>query len=119
MTSFNHYALGAVAQWLHTTVAGLGASEPGYRDIVFRPRPGGGITWASAAHESPYGRVAIRWELDATELTVETTVPTGVTARIEWPDGGVTTLPTGTTSTRRQHLTLGANRPTATQRSLA
>jgi len=60
MTSFNHYALGAIAQWLHTTVAGLTANAPGYRDIIFRPRPGGGITWAGAAHESPYGRVAIQ-----------------------------------------------------------
>ncbi|MET7695010.1 family 78 glycoside hydrolase catalytic domain [Streptomyces sp. NPDC005483] len=103
MTSFNHYALGAVAQWLHTTVAGLTMSAPGYRDIVFRPRPGGGLTWASAAHESPYGRTAIRWELREAHLTVETTVPTGATGRIEWPDGGVSTLPTGTTTTRRPH----------------
>ncbi|MFD8001666.1 family 78 glycoside hydrolase catalytic domain [Streptomyces mirabilis] len=101
MTSFNHYALGAVAQWLHTTVAGLTAASPGYRDIVFRPRPGGGITWAGAAHESPYGRVAIRWELHASGIKVHTTVPTGTRARIEWPDGGVTTLATGTTTTRR------------------
>ena len=104
MTSFNHYALGAVAEWLHGTVAGLGASEPGYRDIVFRPRPGGGITWAHAAHESPYGRVEIRWELDESGLTVRATVPTGTTARVEWPDGGVTVLSTGTTTTvRRAH----------------
>ncbi|MET8983159.1 family 78 glycoside hydrolase catalytic domain [Streptomyces sp. NPDC004539] len=104
MTSFNHYALGAIARWLHTTVAGLVANAPGYRDIVFRPRPGGGLTWARAAHESPYGRVAIRWELREAELVVETTVPTGATGRIEWPDGGVTDLPTGTTTTSRpQH----------------
>jgi alpha-L-rhamnosidase len=101
MTSFNHYALGAVAQWLHTTVAGLDASAPGYREVVFRPRPGGGITWASAAHESPYGRVAIRWELVGTELIVETTVPTGAIGRIEWPDGAVTDLPAGSTTTSR------------------
>ncbi|MEU5046702.1 family 78 glycoside hydrolase catalytic domain [Streptomyces griseorubiginosus] len=101
MTSFNHYALGAVAEWLHGTVAGLGASEPGYRGIVFRPRPGGGITWAHAAHESPYGRVEIRWDLDESGLTVRATVPTGTTARVDWPDGGVTVLPTGTTTVRR------------------
>ena len=100
MTSFNHYALGAIAQWLHTTVAGLTTSAPGYRDVVFRPRPGGGLTWASAAHESPYGRVAIRWELQESELTVETTVPIGARGRIEWPGGGVTHLPTGTTTSR-------------------
>ncbi|MFF3967627.1 family 78 glycoside hydrolase catalytic domain [Streptomyces griseorubiginosus] len=103
MTSFNHYALGAVAEWLHGTVAGLGASEPGYRGIVFRPRPGGGITWAHAAHESPYGRVEIRWDLDESGLTVRATVPTGTTARVDWPDGDVTVLPTGTTTVRRAH----------------
>lgn len=102
MTSFNHYALGTVAQWLHTTVAGLTAATPGYRDIVFRPRPGGGITWARAVHESPYGRVAIRWELHSSGIQVHTTVPTGATARIEWPDGGVTALDAGNTTTWRR-----------------
>jgi alpha-L-rhamnosidase len=101
MTSFNHYALGAIAQWLHTTVAGLSAAAPGYREVVFRPRPGGGLSWAEAAHESPYGRVAIRWELHASQLEVRTTVPTGASARIEWPDGSVTNLPAGATTTRR------------------
>lgn len=37
MTSFNHYALGAVADWLHRVVAGIEATEPGYRSILFRP----------------------------------------------------------------------------------
>jgi alpha-L-rhamnosidase len=103
MTSFNHYALGAVAQWLHTDAAGLTAAAPGYREVVFRPRPGGGLTWASAAHESPYGRVAIRWQLNPSgNLSVRTTVPTGVSARIEWPDGHVTVHEAGTTTTRVQ-----------------
>jgi alpha-L-rhamnosidase len=99
MTSFNHYALGAIAQWLHATVAGLNAAAPGYRDVVFRPRPGGGITWAAAAHESPYGRVAIRWQVHARGIEVQTTVPAGTRARIEWPDGQVTVLPPGSVTT--------------------
>ena len=37
MTSFNHYALGAVADWMHRRVAGLAAGDPGYRTIVVRP----------------------------------------------------------------------------------
>ncbi len=44
MTSFNHYALGAVADWLHRTVGGLAPAQPGYRQIAVRPRPGGGLT---------------------------------------------------------------------------
>ena len=55
MTSFNHYALGAVADWMHRTVAGLAPAEPGYRVLRVAPRPGGGLTHASARHETPYG----------------------------------------------------------------
>ncbi len=53
MTSFNHYALGAVADWIHRTVAGLAPAEPGYRRLLIRPRPGGGLTWARAEHDTP------------------------------------------------------------------
>jgi alpha-L-rhamnosidase len=85
MTSFNHYALGAVADWLHRVVAGIEATEPGYRSILFRPQPGGGFTGASAAHETPYGRASIDWRLDGPELTVKVVVPTGTSAVVELP----------------------------------
>jgi alpha-L-rhamnosidase len=58
MTSFNHYALGAVADWLHRTIAGLAPAEPGYRQLAIEPRPGGGLTHASARHRTPYGIAA-------------------------------------------------------------
>ncbi len=61
MTSFNHFALGAVADWIHRTVGGLAPLDAGYRRILFAPRPGGGLTHASTEHETPYGRAAIRW----------------------------------------------------------
>lgn len=85
MTSFNHYALGAVADWLHRVVGGITATAPGYRTIAFRPRPGGGITWARTRHESPYGTVSLFWELTATGLTARVTVPEGCTATAELP----------------------------------
>lgn len=85
MTSFNHYALGAVADWLHRVVAGLAAAAPGYREIRFAPQPGGGLTHASARHESPLGTVAITWKLVDEHLVVATTVPIGATAVLELP----------------------------------
>ncbi|WP_308467035.1 glycoside hydrolase family 78 protein [Rathayibacter soli] len=87
MTSFNHYALGAVADWLHRVVAGLSPTTPGYRCIRFRPRPGGGLTHASAEHETPYGRAAIAWRIDDGRLTVDVTVPTGASGTVELPGG--------------------------------
>lgn len=85
MTSFNHYALGAVADWLHRVVGGITATAPGYRSIAFRPRPGGGITWARTRHDTPYGMASLSWELRATGLTAHITVPEGCTATAELP----------------------------------
>lgn len=95
MTSFNHYALGAVADWLHRTVAGLEATSPGYRTIRCRPRPGGGITSAKASHETPYGTAAIAWELVAETLSVDVLVPAGCTAELELPGQGTVALAAG------------------------
>ncbi|MFK0118089.1 family 78 glycoside hydrolase catalytic domain [Streptomyces sp. NPDC090994] len=85
MTSFNHYAFGAVADWIHRTVAGLAPAAPGYRRLLVRPRPGAGLTWARAAHETPYGRAETGWRLDAGTLRVDLLVPPGVSARVELP----------------------------------
>jgi alpha-L-rhamnosidase len=78
MTSFNHYALGAVASFLHTTVAGLKPLEPGYRKMLISPQPGGTITNASAHTITPYGRASVSWNLstnDKSSLTVRFEVP--------------------------------------------
>ena len=56
MTSFNHYALGAVADWLHRVVAGIADDAPGWRRIRFAPRPGGSLTSAAARHTHPVRR---------------------------------------------------------------
>jgi alpha-L-rhamnosidase len=85
MTSFNHYALGAVADWMHRVVAGIAPLEPGYRRILFRPQPGGGLTSASARHETPYGTASISWRNADGGHSVSIEVPTGATARVELP----------------------------------
>ena len=85
MTSFNHYALGAVADWLHRTVAGLAPHGPGYRRILFRPRPGGTLSSASARHETPYGTAAIVWSVNEGTLTVHVTVPPGCEGDVDLP----------------------------------
>ena len=85
MTSFNHYALGAVADWLHRTVAGLAPAAPGYRELLVRPRPGGGLTRASARHDSPYGTAAVAWERSDGRFRLRVQVPVGVTATVHVP----------------------------------
>ena len=85
MTSFNHYALGSVADWMHRRVAGIEALEPGYRVVRFRPEPGGGLTWASGRHLSPYGEISITWTHYQRVLRVEVEVPIGVTGIVHLP----------------------------------
>ncbi len=85
MTSFNHYALGAVADWMHRTVAGLAPTGPGYREIEVRPLPGGGLTAASARHLTPYGEASVSWERAGGRLTLDVQVPVGSTATVHVP----------------------------------
>lgn len=65
MTSFNHYALGAVADWMHRTVAGISPAAPGYDRVRIDPRPGGGLTWARGSIVTRHGLVAVQWHKDA------------------------------------------------------
>ncbi|QQM38205.1 alpha-L-rhamnosidase [Streptomyces liliifuscus] len=95
MTSFNHYALGAVADWLHRTVAGLAPAAPGYRRLRVEPRPGGGLTRARAGLRTPYGYAEVAWSLAGTELTVEALVPPNTTAEVVLPDSGADAFEVG------------------------
>ena len=96
MTSFNHYALGAIADFLHRVVAGLAPAEPGYRTLLVRPRPGGGLTHAGATLRTPYGNAAVRWTRPDDRLVVDVVVPIGSRARVELPAGAPVEVGPGT-----------------------
>ena len=86
MTSLNHYALGAVADWLHRVVAGLSPAAPGYAALRVDPQPGGGLTFARAVKDTPHGQAAVSWTDGDGLRTVEVVVPDGVTAEVVLPD---------------------------------
>jgi alpha-L-rhamnosidase len=96
MTSFNHYALGAVADWMHRSIGGLAPLEPGYGRVLVEPRPGGGLTWASTGLETRHGSVSVRWDLADDRLTVQTTLPDGVTGVLRLPGQADVELASGT-----------------------
>ncbi|SFS14933.1 alpha-L-rhamnosidase [Microbacterium sp. cf046] len=89
MTSFNHYALGAVADWLHRTVAGLAPDEPGYRRIRIAPRPLRELARASASHVTPYGPATVAWRREGSSIVVSADVPPNTTAVVDLPGGEV------------------------------
>ncbi len=87
MTSFNHYALGAVADFLHRVVGGIAPAAAGYRRVRIAPVPGGGVTWAATSHVTPYGEISVSWRLDGDVFELDLVVPWGVVADVELPDG--------------------------------
>jgi alpha-L-rhamnosidase len=85
MTSFNHYALGAVADWLHRSVAGLAEAAPGFREITVRPLPDPALSHASARHLTPYGEASVSWRRADGRCAVEVVVPVGAGATVHLP----------------------------------
>lgn len=92
MTSFNHYAFGAVADFLHRRVGGLAPAAPGYRRIRVAPLPTPELTWARTAHETPYGRAEASWTLEDDAFALEVVVPPSTEAEIVLPDGSEPTI---------------------------
>jgi alpha-L-rhamnosidase len=91
MNSFNHYAYGAVGDWMYRVVAGIDtdSARPGYKHVLIGPRPGGGLTSASASLETMYGTVASRWELDEDRFRLQVTIPANTAATIRVPGASV------------------------------
>ena len=89
MNSFNHYAYGAVGDWMYRYVAGLNGdpAQPGYKHIVVRPQPGGKFTYATARLLTPYGEAASGWKIDGDRLRVTARVPANTRATVHLPGG--------------------------------
>ena len=86
MNSFNHYAYGAIGEWMYRVMAGLqiDPEAPGYKHLLIQPQPGGGFTSVKAAHETMYGRAGSAWTLKGArfDLTIEVPVNTRATVRL-------------------------------------
>ncbi len=87
MNSYNHYAYGAIGEWLYSGVAGLDLDRdrPGYEHIIIRPHPGGGLTHARAEYNSIRGKVISGWRIEAGRLTLDVTIPANSSATIYLP----------------------------------
>lgn len=87
MNSFNHYAYGAIGEWMYNTVAGieLDPNIPGYKHIIIRPHPGGGLTAAQGTLRTRYGNVGCAWKIEAGELKVAVLIPPNTRATVYIP----------------------------------
>lgn len=87
MNSFNHYAYGAIGDWMYRVVAGLDTYEdkPGYKHIKIQPHVGGGLTKAVAILKTSYGIAKSDWTINGNELILEVEIPANTTADIYIP----------------------------------
>jgi alpha-L-rhamnosidase len=100
MNSLNHYAYGAVGDWLYRTVAGLNddPAEPGYRHVIVRPRPGPGFNFAKATLMTPYGVAASGWRIENGRTTVTVRVPPNARGTVVLPGARLESVREGATA---------------------
>jgi alpha-L-rhamnosidase len=91
MNSFNHYAYGAIGNWMYTTIAGINPDEnsPGYKHIIIKPQPGGSLLHAHASFQSMYGTIQSGWELADGILKLNVEIPSNTTATIILPQSKI------------------------------
>jgi alpha-L-rhamnosidase len=88
MTSFNHYALGSVASFMHRVIGGLSPVENGWKKVLVRPQPGGTVTSARTSHRGPYGKIEVDWRIEDGMMLVKVDIPPNTTAHVILPGEG-------------------------------
>jgi alpha-L-rhamnosidase len=91
--SLNHYAPGAVDDWLYRRVAGIRSTSPGYRTAVIEPDFDAGVDSVRAHVGTPYGVLAVEWQRAADAASVTVDVPHGVAANLVTSSGAVMLAP--------------------------
>jgi len=97
MNSFNHYAYGAVGEWMYRVMAGIDIDpgDPGYRHVLIAPRPGGTFTSVRASHDTMHGRVSSAWKREGDRLELAIEIPPNARATVRLPWGRVAVVTEG------------------------
>lgn len=85
MNSFNHYAYGAIGEWMYRVSAGIETDGPGHKKLILQPHPTRKLSFAKASFDSPYGKVASGWERKDGKIVVTVSIPANTTATIFLP----------------------------------
>ena len=87
MNSYNHYAYGAIGDWMYRVMVGLDTEEdgPGYKKIRIMPHIGGGFSFAAANLQTRYGKLSSGWKIDNGKLVIDAEIPANTTATIYIP----------------------------------
>ncbi|HXS07059.1 MAG TPA: family 78 glycoside hydrolase catalytic domain [Rhizomicrobium sp.] len=88
MNSFNHYAYGAVGDWMYRVMGGIDIdpAAPGYKHVLVHPRPGGNFTHVKASHVGPFGVIRTDWRIDGQAFSLSVDVPPNSMASVRLPN---------------------------------
>ena len=88
MNSFNHYAYGAIGDWMYRVMAGIDTDPdyPGYKKIIIKPHPGGKLTYCKASLKTQYGIISVNWHIEDNKFKMDVVVPKNTTAAVFVPD---------------------------------
>ena len=87
MISFNHYASGAVGDFLYRRVAGIEPTERGYKRFAVKPIVAGSLTSAEGKVNTPYGEIVSSWTLSDGVFNLRVRVPVGTKCDVTLPSG--------------------------------
>ena len=87
MVSFNHYASGAVGDFLYRRVAGIEATEAGYKTSKIAPLAGYGLTYAKGSVVTPYGELKSEWKIENGRFEIEAVIPMNTRCELLMPSG--------------------------------
>jgi alpha-L-rhamnosidase len=87
MNSFNHYAIGAVGEWMYRVILGINQDDQhaGYEHFIVRPQPGGGLNWAKGSYNSIRGKIEVDWKFVGDMVALNLTVPPNTSATVYLP----------------------------------
>jgi alpha-L-rhamnosidase len=88
MNSYNHYAYGAIGDWMYRVTSGIDTDVdgPGYKKIIIKPTVGGKLTYANASYQTPYGKLTSNWKIEGDTFMLDVEVPANTTATVYVPD---------------------------------
>ena len=111
MNSFNHYAYGAIGEWLYNHVAGLSidVENPGYKHILFHPHPGGGLTYAKAEIETMYGKAKSSWKVENEKFIYEVIIPANSSGTVTLPNAKGKSVKFNTEEMKQENSVSGNN----------
>jgi alpha-L-rhamnosidase len=87
MNSFNHYAYGAIGDWMYRVITGIDTYEDGvgYKHSKIKPYIGGGFIYASASLDTYYGKLSSSWKVDGNKLSFDVEIPANTSATVYIP----------------------------------